>query len=182
MTRTSLTSLAALPLALLLAGCATAPVAASARASLDAEADAALHRMVATDPGLASAILPAAHAYVVFPRVAKAGWWIGGSYGRGVVYRSGVPIGYADLTGASVGFQFGGQAFTELMVFQDEAALRRLTGSRLLATVDVSAVILATGTASTARYSDGVAVFVSPLGGVMLEAAVGGQQLTFQPG
>jgi len=175
-------SLAALPLALLLGACATAPVAPAARADLQGEAADALRRMEADDPGLASSFLAGAHAYAVFPRVAKGGWWLGGSYGRGVVYRAGAPIGYADITGASVGLQFGGQAYAELLVFEDEAALRRFTSGQLSAGVDLSAVVLKTGAAGAARYDRGVAVFVRPLGGAMIEAAVGAQQFTFQPG
>ena len=42
-------------------------------------------------------------------------------------------------------------------------------------------VALKTGAADTARYNDGVAVFVQPIGGLMFEAAVGGQQFSFVP-
>jgi lipid-binding SYLF domain-containing protein len=182
MNRHLVESLSALPLALLLGACATAPTSPSGRDDLRASADAALRRLVAEQPSLGSYFLPAAHAYAVFPEVAKGAWVLGGSYGRGVVYRGGVPIGHADVSGASVGFQWGGQAYTELIVFEDEAALRRFTQAGLSAAVDVSAVILKTGAAASARYVDGVAVFVKPIGGAMVEAALGAQQFTFQPG
>ena len=74
MNATTTKSLAALPLALLLGACATAPVAPAARADLQGEAADALRRMEADDPGLASSFLAGAHAYAVFPRVAKGGW------------------------------------------------------------------------------------------------------------
>lgn len=176
-----LKSLAALPLALLLGACATAPATPAGRDALQASADEALRRLVADQPALGSYFLPAAHAYAVFPEVAKGAWVVGGSYGRGVVYRGGVPIGNADVSGASVGFQWGGQAYTELLVFESEAALRRFIESGLSATVDVSAVVLKTGAAASLRYVDGVAVFVKPIGGAMVEAALGAQQFTFQP-
>jgi lipid-binding SYLF domain-containing protein len=175
-------SLPAGALALLLGACATAPLTPAARGDLKASADEALSRLVAEQPALGTYFLPKAHAYAVFPEVAKGAWVIGGSYGRGVVYRGGALIGHADVTGASVGFQWGGQAFTELILFADEAALRRFTQSGLSATVDVSAVVLKTGAASSARYLDGVMVIVRPIGGAMVEAALGGQQFTFQPG
>jgi lipid-binding SYLF domain-containing protein len=175
-------TLSSLPLALLLGACATAPATPAGRDALLASADEALRRLVADQPALGSFFLPEAHAYAVFPEVAKGAWVLGGSYGRGVVYRGGVPIGHADVSGASVGFQWGGQAFTELIVFEDEAALRRFTAAGLSAALDVSAVILKTGAAASARYVDGVAVFVKPIGGAMVEAALGAQQFTFQPG
>ena len=46
---------------------------------------------------------------------------------------------------------------------------------------DASAVILKTGAAANARFVDGFAVFVRPIGGAMVEATVGGQQVTFVP-
>lgn len=172
---------ATLPLALLLGACAAVPVSPAARADLRAAADDTVHRMLAEDAGLGPAYLDRAHAYAVFPQVAKGAYLVGGSWGRGVVYRQGQAIGYADITGASAGFQFGGQSYAELIVFEDEAALQRLTEGRLMTSLDVSAVVLKTGASSTARFTDGVAVFLSPLGGAMVEAAVGAQQLTFQP-
>jgi hypothetical protein len=69
----------------------------------------------------------------------------------------------------------------ELIAFEDAAALQRFESGHLSATANVSAVILKSGAAAAARYSDGVAVFVRPIGGAMVEAAVGGQQFTFQP-
>jgi len=46
---------------------------------------------------------------------------------------------------------------------------------------DVSAVVLKSGVATDANFSDGVAVVVRPLGGVMVQAAIGGQQFSYQP-
>ena len=50
----------------------------------------------------------------------------------------------------------------------------------LSAAVDVSAVILKTGAAASIRYVDGVAVVVKPIGGVMLEAALGAVESVVQ--
>ena len=174
--------LAALPLALLLGACAAAPIAPTQRSDLQARADATLQRLVEESPALGSYHLPRAHAYAVFPEVAKGAYLVGGSFGRGVVYRGGVAIGTAELVGASFGLQVGGQSFSELIVFEDEAALRRFTDAGVSATLEVSAVMLTTGAAVSARYVDGVMVFARPLGGAMVEAALGGQRFTFQPG
>ena len=43
-----------------------------------------------------------------------------------------------------------------------------------------SAVVLKSGVATTPNFVDGVAVVVQPIGGVMVEAAIGGQQFTYQ--
>ncbi len=53
--------------------------------------------------------------------------------------------------------------------------------SRLDFVADASAVILKTGAAANARFVNGVAVFVRPIGGAMAEASVGGQQVTYVP-
>ena len=45
---------------------------------------------------------------------------------------------------------------------------------------DASAVVLKSGVATNANFIDGVAVVVQPIGGVMVEAAIGGQQFTYQ--
>jgi len=173
--------LAALPLALSLAACATVPPTRASREDLKESAVEALRQMKFEDPTLAPTFLEPAHGYVIFPSVAKGAYVLGGSYGRGIVYRQGTPIGYADITQATLGFQFGGQTYMELLVFQDEAALQRFEEGRLSATANLSAVILKTGAAASARYTEGVAVFVRPVGGAMIEAAVGGQQFSFQP-
>lgn len=163
-----------------LGGCATAPTTPSERQDLKAGAAASLGDMSAIDPGLGG-FLSRAAGYVVFPRVGKGAWIIGGGYGRGIVYKAAAPIGYADITQMTVGLQVGGQAYTEVLAFETPRDLERFTAGRLSLTANVSAVILKTGAAEGTRFMDGVAVFVRPIGGAMLEAAVGGQQFSFVP-
>ncbi len=176
------TSIVSMPLAALLAlaGCATAPSTPAARQDLKAEASGALKEMRAADPSL-GAFLSRSYGYVVFPHVGKGGYIVGGGYGRGIVYRQGAPIGFADITQASVGLQIGGQSYMEVLVFESERDLERFTAGRLALTANLSAVILKTGAAEQTRFTDGVAVFVKPIGGAMVEASVGGQQYSYQP-
>src|SRR5215475_5713480 len=118
--------------------------------------------------------------YSLFPNVGKGGLVIGAAYGRGVVYEQGQHIGYSDLTHGSVGLQAGGQTFSELLVFENKTALERFKEGKLNFAADASAVVLKTGVATNASFVNGVAVVVSPIGGAMLEAAIGGQQFTYQ--
>jgi lipid-binding SYLF domain-containing protein len=113
--------------------------------------------------------------------VGKGGYVVGGSYGRGVVYRAGGTIGYADITQATVGFQFGGESYMEVLAFETSEDLDRFTAGRLTFAANLSAVILKTGAAASAQYTEGVAIFAKPIGGAMVEAAVGGQQFTYVP-
>jgi lipid-binding SYLF domain-containing protein len=173
-------TIAVLALFLALAGCATAPRTRADRDELKASAEDALGKMSAADESLGS-FLRGAHGYVIFPKVGKGAYIVGGSYGRGVVYEAGSTVGYADITQATLGFQFGGEAFMEILAFESARDLQRFQSGKLAFSANVSAVILKTGAASSARYTDGVAVFVKPIGGAMVEASFGGQQFTYQP-
>lgn len=163
-----------------LAGCATAPATTAERTELIATTAATTAGMFAADEGL-QPFVTKAYAYVVFPSVGKGGLGIGGAYGRGVVYQDGKAVGYSDLTQATLGLQAGGQSFAELVVFEDKAAFDRFTTGKLSLTANASAVALKSGAAASAKYTEGVAVFVNPTGGLMFEASIGGQQFTYQP-
>jgi lipid-binding SYLF domain-containing protein len=96
------------------------------------------------------------------------------------VYERGQHIGYSDLTQGSVGLQAGGQSFSELILFENQAALDRFKAGQLDFAADASAVILKSGAATNANFVNGVAVVVQPIGGAMFEATIGGQQFTYQ--
>lgn len=164
----------------LLSGCTTAPRSEEAKENLLESSEDVMKKLNMEDPSLRR-FMDKSYGYVVFPTVGKAGLIAGGSYGRGVVYEQGQFIGYADISQATVGLQAGGQSFTELVVFETQRDLERFKSGKLTFAANVSAVILKTGAADSARYTDGVAVFVDPIAGAMVEAAVGGQQFTFQP-
>ena len=180
MKKLDLVSMAAASLFLVLAGCATAPRTEARRDDLKAASLDAVRQMKSDDPTLDAHFLAKSHGYVVFPDVGKGAYIVGGSYGRGIVYRRGVAIGYADISQASVGFQAGGQVFMELIAFEGADDLQRFTAGKLSITANLSVVLLKTGAAASAKYTEGVAVFVKPIGGAMVEASIGGQQFTYQ--
>lgn len=161
-------------------GCATAPKTSGERQALIDDANVSLKRMRAADPSL-DRFLGRAWGYALFPGVGKGGFIAGGAYGRGVVFERGQMLGFSDLTQATLGLQAGGQSFSELIVFETRTDLNRFTAGKLSFAANLSAVALKSGAAETTRYNDGVAVFVKPIGGLMFEAAVGGQQFTFVP-
>lgn len=163
-----------------LGGCATAPKTEKGREDLSEAVRSTQKRLNVQDPSL-SDFLSHAHGYAIFPVVGKGGFIVGGSYGRGHVYEAGNMIGYADITQGTVGLQAGGQTFTEVLAFEDERALQRFKEGKFAFAANASAVALKSGAAATAKYSDGVAVFIDPQGGLMVEAAIGGQSFTYQP-
>jgi lipid-binding SYLF domain-containing protein len=163
-----------------LVGCSTAPPTAGDRTAMLEQATATMRDLAREDPGV-EAFARKGYGYALFPEVAKGGLVFGGAYGRGIVYEQGQVVGYADLTQGSFGLQAGGQSYSELIVFEDKAALDRFKAGPIDVAADATAVILTTGAAANARFVDGVVVIVRPLAGAMAEASVGAQQFKFIP-
>jgi lipid-binding SYLF domain-containing protein len=106
---------------------------------------------------------------------------VGGAAGDGVVFSNGKAIGKVNLSQASFGAQIGGQTYSELIVFQNEETLTRFKTSDMTFSAQVSAVALQSGVSQNAKYTDGVMVITAAKGGLMAEAAVGGQKFHFKP-
>lgn len=130
------------------------------------------------DPGLRK-FFDQAYGYAVFPTVGKGGIGIGGAYGEGKVYRQGKYIGDSSLTQVTIGFQLGGQAYSEVIFFGTKAALDDFTGGNFEFGAQASAVAVTAGASADADYDAGVAVFTMAKGGLMYEASVGGQKFSF---
>ena len=99
--------------------------AQSARASVDdfeSKVDKALARFYATEPQ-ARAAVDAAAGVLVFPRVTKAGFGIGGALGDGALRIAGQTVQYYRTTALSVGFEIGAQRRTEILLFTTAQAL-----------------------------------------------------------
>jgi lipid-binding SYLF domain-containing protein len=167
-------------LALGLVGCSTEPKTEEAKASLHDDAQATLNQFMREDSGFGK-FLDGGKGYVVFPSVGKGGLGVGGAYGHGEVYENGKMIGYADLTQASIGLQAGGQAYSEVIVFENQESLNKFKNNKLEFSANASAVALKSGASAAARFENGVAVFVKPKGGLMFEASIGGQKFNFKP-
>src|SRR5215471_13124833 len=165
---------------LALAGCATAPDTDAKKADLHTSAMNAMTRLKADDPTL-SKKLANAYGYAIFPSVGKGGAIVGGAYGRGEVYEQGKMVGWADLSQATIGAQLGGQTFSQLILFENKAALDNFKNGKLKFTANASAVALKSGAAESAGYTNGVLVLVEPISGLMVEAALGGQSFSYQP-
>ncbi|MGM0601108.1 MAG: YSC84-related protein [Candidatus Rifleibacteriota bacterium] len=118
--------------------------------------------------------------WAVFPEIGKAGVGIGGASGNGRVYRKGEFIGTTTMTQISVGFQLGGQIYSEIIFFQDDNTLNKFKDGKFELGANVSAVIVDEGVAKTLGFKDGTIVLVMPKKGLMYEATVSGQKFTFQ--
>ena len=120
------------------------------------------------------------YGYVIFPNVGKGAVVVGGAAGSGAAYEHGKQIGIAKLTQVSVGFQFGGQAYREVIFFENKDAMDRFKENRIELSAQVSAVAAASGASANAKYVEGVMVFTMQKGGLMYEASVGGQKFKFE--
>lgn len=165
---------------LALSACDTAPKSAEQKTALHGESDAAVASFKAADPTLAP-LLDKAVAWVAFPDVGKGGFIIGASHGRGIVYERGMRAGYASLSQGTVGLQAGAQTFRELVVFMRQSDFDRFKQGEFSLAANASAVAIKSGAAGATDVSKGVIVFVETKGGLMAEAAIGGQVLKFEP-
>ncbi|AZG71908.1 YSC84-related protein [Shewanella livingstonensis] len=140
-----------------------------------------------------------AYGYAIFPSVAKGGIGIGAAYGNGRVFQSDTYMGDSTLTQLSIGFQLGGQAYSEIIFFKDAKAYNDFTSGSFEFSAQASAVAINLGAnaqvgttgnsagagqagsnhAAAAAYINGMAIFTAAKGGLMFEAALAGQSFTF---
>lgn len=121
------------------------------------------------------------YGYVVFPSVGKGGVVLGGAHGKGSVYEQGELIGEAKMTQVTFGFQWGGQAYSEVLFFKDKATLDSFKNSEFKFAGQASAVAVTLGASADIAYENGVAVYTLTKGGLMYEASLGGQKFNFLP-
>ena len=143
-----------------------------------------------------------AYGYALFPTVGKGGIGVGGAFGKGRVYRAGLHTGDASVAQLSIGFQFGGQAYSQIIFFEDDLAYDRFTSGSFEFGAEASAVALTLGAqaragtlgasasgnesgsgdaSATGNWSAGVIVFTLARGGLMYEASIAGQKFCFRP-
>ncbi len=140
------------------------------------------------------------YGYAVFPTIGKGGIGIGAAHGKGQVYAKGAHVGDTTMTQLTIGFQLGGQAFSQIIFFKDERAFTDFTsgnfefGAQATAvaiTASATAAATTTGTAVGAggtpdsvttigEYNKGMAIFTVVKGGLMYEATVGGQKFSYK--
>jgi len=141
------------------------------------------------------------HGYAVFPTVGKGGFVVGAAHGSGRVYERGRYVGDTSMTQVSVGAQAGGQAYSQIIFFEDQRAFDEFTKGNFEFGADVSAVAITaaaggsvgtTGAAAGAsggekdartagKYYKGLAVFTIVKGGAMYQATVAGQKFSYTP-
>ena len=156
------------------------------------------------DAGESGTFFAKSYGYAVFPTIGKGGIGIGGAYGKGRVYAGGNYVGDTSVTQVSIGLQLGGQAYSQIIFFEDKRAFDEFTSgnfefgaqaSAVAITAAASAEATTTGTSAGAsggkhdattttvgtEYHKGMAVFTVAKGGLMYEASIGGQKFSYTP-
>lgn len=170
----------ALLLVALTFSCATAPSSDSEKNVLR-ERVAAAERMFRESDASMGRFFEKSHGWAIFPNIAKGGLGVGGAYGRGEVYEKGEFVGYCDLTQGTIGFQLGGQSYSEIIFFETAGTAATFKAGEVAVAAQASAVVAKSGAAEAADYKDGVAIFIGAKEGIMGEASIGGQSFDFEP-
>jgi lipid-binding SYLF domain-containing protein len=151
--------------------------------------------------GRSSDYFKTAYGYAVFPNIGKAGIVVGGARGEGHVYVHGSRTGETVMNQLSIGFQLGGEDYSEMIFFKDKSAYDEFISGNFEfdANASVTAITAnasasagtsgAEGSASGGEhdaatgggYYKGMAVFTVAKGGLMYAATVAGQKFSFTP-
>jgi len=140
------------------------------------------------------------YAYAVFPTVGEGGFIVGAAVGKGRVYVHHHLIGDTTMTQLSAGFQAGGKAYSQIIFFENKAALDLFRSGKFEFSAGASATAItasagasvgtagatanASGTVNNATteggYVNGVAVFTVAKGGLMYAATLAGQRYSYK--
>lgn len=167
----------------------------------DANYDAALSAF--RGAGESGVYFDGAYGYALFPTIGKGGIGIGGARGKGRVYQQGEYIGDSTMTQLTMGLQLGGQAFSQIIFFENEAALNQFIAGNFEFAAQATAVVITAGVSAEVNtgggaaagvsggrndattvhsgYRKGMAVFTIVRGGLMYEATLGGQKFNYAP-
>jgi lipid-binding SYLF domain-containing protein len=102
-------------------------------------------------------LFKSAHGYALFPTIGKAGFVVGGAYGEGRVYKQGAHIGDTEMTQQTAGVQLGASGFSQVIFFEDEAALAKFTSGKFEFGVKVQAVALTASAEASANTAGNAA-------------------------
>ena len=151
--------------------------------------------------GESSSFFKKSYGYAVFPTIGKGGIGIGGAHGSGRVFARGKAVGDTSMTQVTVGLQLGGQAYSQIIFFEDERSFKEFTSGNFEFGAEAQAVAITaaagaqastTGAsagasggkkdaATAGKYYKGLAPFSIAKGGLMYEAVLSGAKFSFKP-
>lgn len=95
---------------------------AASKSEIDSDVQSALTAFYNLSTGNKELASKAA-GVLVFPLVMKAGFFVGGDYGEGVLQVGGKTVDYYSTAAISFGLQLGAQSRSEVILFMDKEAL-----------------------------------------------------------
>ena len=152
--------------------------------------------------GASNAFFSNSYGYALFPTIGKGGFGLGAAHGKGRVFVHGNDVAKTTMTQVTIGFQIGGQGFSQIIFFEDERSFREFSTGNFEFGASASAVALTAGASASAStagptasasggkkdaitagttYYKGMKVFTITKGGLMYEASIGGQKFSFKP-
>ena len=111
-----------LPIFFLLALSIPLSVNAASKAEIDADVQGVMAVFYDLSPGNKELASRAA-GVLIFPSVMKAGFFVGGDYGEGVLQIGGKTVDYYSTAAISFGLQLGAQSRSEVILFMDKDTL-----------------------------------------------------------
>jgi lipid-binding SYLF domain-containing protein len=160
-------------------------------------------KKVFEEAGESAAFFNNSYGYALFPSIGKGGIGIGGAYGDGKVYVAGQEVGKSSVAQLSIGFQLGGQVYSQIIFLENQKAFDDFSSGNFEFSAQAAAIAItasasaqsSTGGGSSAGasggqhdastvsagYSNGMAVFTVAKGGLMYEAALAGQKYSYEP-
>ncbi|MBC3863362.1 twin-arginine translocation pathway signal protein [Undibacterium jejuense] len=155
--------------------------AASTAAELNLEANESLKALYHSNP-TALELSKKARSILVFPKIVKAGLVFGGSFGEGVLLKSGQMNEYFNSVSASWGWQAGAQSYGYvifLMSDRVEQSIREAKGWEV--GVGPTVVVMNEGAAknfSTSSLKDDAYAFIFDQQGLMVSISVEGTKIS----
>ncbi len=157
------------------------PADAASKRKIDRRTDKAL-REFSENIGGADELLAKAEGVLVFPRIVKGGFGVGGEYGEGALRMNGKSVAYYSTAAASVGFQIGLQGRRQILVFLDPTALEKFRASDGWEIgVDASVTVITVGVGGaidTTQINQPVVAFIFDGKGLMYNLSLEGSKIT----
>ena len=155
--------------------------AAASAQEINIGVNATIDRFKQEVPG-GTAFLKKAAGLLVFPKVIKAGFGIGGEYGEGALRVGSKNVEYYSTAAGSIGFQLGAQSKSVVLVFLTADALTDFrSNSKWKAGVDGSVALVEWGAAediNTIDIKDPIVGFVFSNKGLMFNLTLEGSKFT----
>jgi len=150
--------------------------------------------------GESSVFFDNCYAYAVFPTVGAGGLIVGGARGQGRVYVHDRLVGEATMTQLSIGFQAGGESYSQIIFFEGKRDLDQFESGKFEFNAGASAMAInagasasvgtdrlsseasseATNATTNGNYQTGMAVFTIAKGGLMFAANIAGEKFSYR--